>query len=134
MKFITLTASGIRTFFITPEDSRQISARCQQAGKQWASGLLGFFVNMTTPAPYAAVTIQTGDGAIECMEYIDVDRQTPEFSPSDALLQFLNTQTDGSELPLREFESLFNEILLAPMKARRWEVYPVINQQYQATH
>lgn len=37
---------------------------------------------------------------------------------------------NASELPLSSFDAILQMIIHAPVKARNWQVYPVISQHY----
>lgn len=134
LKLIHVTPTSKQAYYFNEADSQLMLTRCKQAGKQWSHALLGFFINVNNDYQYAAITIKGQDGIIESMEYVDIDTNKPEFVISPDLLAFLQTQPANSEIPLSEFESLFEEIIVASVKARRWEVYPEVSRHYPLTH
>ncbi len=134
MKLIIVNQTEITPYFFNKTDSQLIKDRCQAVGKQWSEHLLGFFINLSDQDAYAAITVKAEDGVIECMEYIDIDRGKPEFTISQDLISKLRASTANNEVKLSDFEPILSEILGAPMKARKWEVYPEINQHYPQEH
>lgn len=132
MKLLIATQGKITELYFNPEDHQAILARCQAAQKQWANQLVGFFINNSNNTRYAAISIKGNDGVIESMEYVDIDTNKPEFTISDEFLSNLSVKPEQAEISLREFEPILTEILTAPIKARRWEVYPAITERYQA--
>jgi hypothetical protein len=134
MKLLLINKTSIKVYRFNPSDCQIIAQRCRDRDKKWSPGLIGFFINIANDMPYAAVTIKGSDGIIESMEYVDIERDKPEFIINNDFLAYLASQESDSEIPLKEFESTFNDILLSPMKARRWEVYPDVSKLYPLEH
>lgn len=132
MKLLVINDTGVHAYNFNKIDSDTIAARCKAAGKLWSSILQGFVIN--TRKNYAAITIRANDGVIESMEYIDIDSNQPEFSISDSFLNFLARKDSHTDIPLDEFEPVLREIISAPTKARRWEVYKEISEHYPSMH
>ena len=134
MKLILINDTDINVYHFSSADSQIIKTRCKAAEKDWTNQMLGFFINTTADHTYAAVTIKGSDGIVESMEYRDIERNTPEFVINDDLLSYLFTKKAYTEVSLDAFEPLLAEILYAPKKARRWEVYAEISKAYPSVH
>ena len=134
MKLLLITSTGIKAFRFNPSDSKRMTSLCSDAGKQWASHMVGFFIYASNDGTYVATTIKGQDGAIESMEYRDIESNKPEFNIHDDFLAHLASQEPHAEIALNEFEAIFNDILRAPGKVRRWEVYPEVSAHYPIEH
>ena len=133
MKLLIISNETISTYYFNPQDAQNILKRCHDAGKQWSNALVGFFINMQNNTHFAAINVKDQNGVIESMEYVDIERNKPEFPISNDFLTLLSTKPPQTEISLAEFEPILSEILSAPIKARKWEVYPEINQHHQLT-
>ena len=128
MKLIVLDNNGLTAHQFNQSDSNMIMQRCQIAGKQWYQNLLGFFIN--TVKRTVAITVRDHEGTIETMEYIDMESGQPEFYVQDQFSDYLSKRDIGVKMSLSSFEPVLQTILTAPVKARRWEVYPELNRYY----
>ena len=132
MKLLLANHNGISVYFFNKLDTEMILTRCRAAGKQWTDMLQGFLINLS--AGYVAISIKGDDGVIESMEYVDIETNKPEFTISENFTRYLSAKEQNSEISLHEFEPILNNILSAPVRARRFEVYPEVSKQYAATH
>lgn len=134
MKLILISNVGIQPFCFNKNDSQKIVALCKGAEKQWSESLLGFFINTISLNPYVAITIKNSDGEIESMEYVDIDTQKPEIMIDNSFVSSLIKKDINAEVNFAEFEPILKEIVAAPLKARKWEIYHEITKQYPSTH
>jgi hypothetical protein len=134
MKLLIINNNLVTHYYFNQQDAQTILSRCQAAGKQWSNNLVGFTLTSTNQTTFAAINIIGNDGVVESMEYVDIDTGKPEFTINNDLLIKLSKNESQTEISLTEFESILTEILTAPVKARRWEVYPEVNHRYQPVH
>lgn len=134
LKLILAAKDSIRYFIFGEEESAAIITRCKMANKQWYDSLVGFLINVTQDKHYAAINIRGNDGVVETMEYVNLETDIPEFAIDENLLKSLNDISAQSEISLSIFEPVLQQMLIAPIRARRWEVYPEINKYHAFTH
>ena len=134
MKLILISNVGIQPYCFNKDDSQKIIALCKNADKQWSESLLGFFINTISLNPYVAITIKNAEGEIESMEYVDIDTQKPEIFIDNHFVSSLIKKDINAEIDFAEFEPILKEIVAAPLKARKWEIYHEITKQYPSMH
>lgn len=132
LKLILLNGSEPKIFYFNETESKAIMSCCESAGKQWSQYLLGFFINNNENRQYVAITVKDVDGTIESMEYIDIEKNQPEFDVSEDFLAYVSQVDNFAEISLVPFDPILQNIIHAPVKARNWHVYPTISQYYVA--
>lgn len=134
MKLLIINPTNIAEYYFNQEDAQAIISRCGAAGKQWSQNLVGFFISTLNNEHYLAINVKDNDGTIESMEYVNIDTNKPEFVISSEWVSNLTKNGSSTEINLAEFEPILAEILIAPVRARRWEVYPQVNTIHQLVH
>lgn len=133
LHLLFVTPSSQKVFYFTDNDAQLIIQQCMHAGKKWAEQLVGFTINSATPDAYAAINVKSNDKLIDSMEYRHMESGKSEFELNQDWLTMLAAKDDNSFIAIEDFK-LLAEILIAPIQARKWQAYEVVNQRFVSTH